>query len=95
LLLFLVLVLGCSEGGQQESDGSRGSEYGGLREFKERAVSEYRERRSTSGSVSSARSATVAWILRQEGVHAAGVAEDGETIWILMENGVELDFIAQ
>ena len=94
-LLAATLLFGCEKGEEQATTESPQTELQALHELKAGAVDYYRARRGVAGDAAAARDETVAWLLEQEGVQDAGVAEDGETIWVKLATGVEFDMIAE
>jgi hypothetical protein len=46
---------------------------------------------SGRGNDAAARDSTVIWLKQQSIVRDAGISQDGETIFVLLNNGVELD----
>jgi len=94
LIFVLSILLGCGESMDKESSPDKKSDYSQVQEFKKLVVDKYRGFKPFMGK-EGARKRTVEWVLEQEEVKSAGISEDGETIWILLKNGVEVDVITK
>jgi hypothetical protein len=93
ICLFFIL-LGCSKGKEKAPPPDNQSDYSSIQELRKHVVEEYKRLVSTMGE-EKARQKIVEWVLAQEKVKSAGISEDGETIWIILKNGVEMNVIVK
>jgi hypothetical protein len=86
-----VLTLSCTEQKEPESGVAKTISLELIESLKDNALDHYKRSRDKGYTASVARRSTVQWLLEQPIVMKAGISVDSVTLWVVLNNGVEMD----